>query len=203
MLRLNRPLRPTASADPDDVLAAKRVFLDLGYYDPPTGELHPWPDAPLFQAIRSFQIDNELAPDAEMLPGGPTEAALNRVERHASGAAMSRSLVFDARDPEARAGREAAAERPRDPLDEAPADGARQAPLLFPQEVAKRKGSPGRPVNLSRCLDSCEGGGELLEGFCRVLRSKAAREACWRMTNASVTACRNWCHNEFDGPERR
>jgi hypothetical protein len=77
MLRLHRPLRPTANADPDDVLAAKRVFLDLGYYEPPTGDLHPWPDAPLFQAIRSFQVDNDLAPDAEMLPGGPTESALN------------------------------------------------------------------------------------------------------------------------------
>jgi len=77
MPRLNRPLRRTSDADPDDVLGVKFAFHDLGYYDPPTGEFHPWPDAPLFEAIESFQVDNDLEPDGEMLPGGPTELVLN------------------------------------------------------------------------------------------------------------------------------
>ena len=77
MPRLNRPLRRTSAADPDDVLGVKFAFHELGYYDPPTGEFHPWPDAPLFEAIESFQVDNDLDADGEMLPGGPTELVLN------------------------------------------------------------------------------------------------------------------------------
>jgi hypothetical protein len=79
MLRLKRPLRPSSSADPEDTLATKLHLADLGFYDPPTGEFHGWPDAEMFAGLRIAQQAAGERVDGEMLPGGPTEAAINRL----------------------------------------------------------------------------------------------------------------------------
>lgn len=79
MLRLKRPLRPSSNVDPEDALATKLRLADLGFYEPPTGEFHGWPDAELFAGVRKAQEFVGETPDGEMLPGGPTEAALNRL----------------------------------------------------------------------------------------------------------------------------
>lgn len=77
-LRLKRPLRPNAAADPDDVLNVKHALGGLGFYDPDY-ELHEIPDAPFFAGIRRFQDRFGLEADGWMGPGGETETALNRM----------------------------------------------------------------------------------------------------------------------------
>ena len=76
-LLLKRPLSPTPDTDPDDVLAAKSAFKQLGYYETPSYGLTPYPDQTLFDGIRSYQKDKGLTVDGYMLPAGETEKSLN------------------------------------------------------------------------------------------------------------------------------
>ncbi|MDX1739023.1 MAG: peptidoglycan-binding domain-containing protein, partial [Alphaproteobacteria bacterium] len=48
----------------------------LGYYKLPPHGISPYPDKPLFSAIKHFQADNNLKVDGIMKPGGETENAL-------------------------------------------------------------------------------------------------------------------------------
>jgi hypothetical protein len=165
MLRLKRPLRPSSDADPEDALATKLHLADLGFYEPPTGELHEWPDAELFAGVTEFQKAAGETPDGEMLPGGPTEAAINRSAQH-------------------------------EPHEAPTAFGGAQ---FEADEIAdkRRSPSPGRPVNLSRCLDSREMGEQGWERFCRAIRNPLLRAGCWATAYASTTKCRNWCYESF------
>lgn len=75
-----RPLKATlasnSAADEDDVVSVKTSLKRLGYYEEPDYGLTPYPDRPLFTAIRSFQKDNDLDVDGVMKPAGPTELKL-------------------------------------------------------------------------------------------------------------------------------
>jgi hypothetical protein len=75
--RLREPLRADASANLDDALNAKKALRRLGDFETPEYGLTPYPDRPLFDAVRRFQRREGLAEDGIMNPGGPTEAALD------------------------------------------------------------------------------------------------------------------------------
>jgi hypothetical protein len=75
--RLREPLRADASANLDDALDAKKALRRLGDFEAPDYGLTPYPDRPLFDAVRRFQRREGLAEDGIMNPGGPTEAALD------------------------------------------------------------------------------------------------------------------------------
>lgn len=76
-LQLNRPLRATSDAAPEDVLSAKSAFKQLGYYETPSYGLTPYPYRQLFDGVREFQKDNGLTVDGYMLPAGETEQSMN------------------------------------------------------------------------------------------------------------------------------
>lgn len=76
-LRLRSILGRSYNVDPADVLEAKKLLGQLGYYPASDGDLSPYPDEPLFQSIEAFQRDNELRVDGVMKPNGPTEQVLN------------------------------------------------------------------------------------------------------------------------------
>jgi hypothetical protein len=76
--RLREPLRADASVNLDDALDAKKALRRLGDFETPEYGLTPYPDRPLFDAVRRFQRREGLVEDGIMNPGGPTEAALSR-----------------------------------------------------------------------------------------------------------------------------
>ncbi len=78
-LRLSNTLHPDAGNGPDDTLAAKRVLAQLGYYEVPDYDLTPYPDYPMFDAIRNFQRDIGLRDDGVIKPYSQTETLLNEV----------------------------------------------------------------------------------------------------------------------------
>jgi len=82
-----------------------------------------------------------------------------------------------------------------------------------PEETGKRK-SPGskdekrkppgtqekkrqRPVNLSRCLDSCAAGGAVFIDFCNDIENPATRAVCFSKAQGSEQQCRGFCSNYF------
>jgi hypothetical protein len=68
-----------------------------------------------------------------------------------------------------------------------------------PMPSAKPEAEPlpeeqaGPPPNLSRCLDACAAGGEVLRSFCRSIRDPKLKAGCWGLEFVSATACRGWC----------
>lgn len=46
----------------------------------------------------------------------------------------------------------------------------------------------------SACLDACEAGGEVLENFCRRLKTPRRKALCWAATKGTKTACIGMCH---------
>lgn len=61
------------------------------------------------------------------------------------------------------------------------------------REEEKRK----RPVNLSRCLDSCAAGGTVFINFCNDIEKPATRAVCFSKANESEQQCRGFCSNYF------
>lgn len=49
-------------------------------------------------------------------------------------------------------------------------------------------------LTLSQCLKSCDAGPGGMENFCRQIRDKRVRAACWCISAASNIACRGWCY---------
>ena len=76
-VRLKQPLGPTYPSDEEDTLLTKHLLTDVGHFEIPSYGITPWPDDPLFSGIDSFQGHKSLDIDSLMLPGGPTEKALN------------------------------------------------------------------------------------------------------------------------------
>ncbi len=76
-VRLKQPLGPTYPSDEEDTLLTKHLLTDVGHFEIPRYGITPWPDDPLFSGIDSFQRRKSLDVDSLMLPGGPTEKALN------------------------------------------------------------------------------------------------------------------------------
>ncbi len=60
-------------------------------------------------------------------------------------------------------------------------------PEPLPEEQA------GPPPSLSRCLDACAAGREVLREFCRSIREPKLKAGCWGLEFVSETACRGWC----------
>jgi hypothetical protein len=64
----------------------------------------------------------------------------------------------------------------------------------FPGKKEPRR---GRPVNLSRCLDSCEAGGAVLMAFCNDIEKVDIRRSCFALDKESEQKCRGFCANYF------
>ena len=79
--QIEAPIQTNGSANPEDVLRAKKALAELGYYDTPDGGIGSFVDGDMFRAIESFQIDHDLVADALMLPGGETEQEIRSVIR--------------------------------------------------------------------------------------------------------------------------
>jgi hypothetical protein len=77
--RLKRVLDADSSVDLYDSLRAKKAFRELGFFKTPRYGVTPYPDAPLFDAIRGFQSANGLRPDGIMKPDGETATRLGAV----------------------------------------------------------------------------------------------------------------------------
>lgn len=54
-----------------------------------------------------------------------------------------------------------------------------------------------RPVNLSRCLDSCAAGGAVFINFCNDIENPVTRAICFSKANESERQCRGFCSNYF------
>lgn len=78
-LKLKAPLGTNYTANPNDLMNAKKALNQLGYYDiPPHRGVDDWTDDATFDGIRSFQKDHRLKVDGLMRPGGPTESTINQ-----------------------------------------------------------------------------------------------------------------------------
>ena len=86
-LNLKRPVRPDWNLEPDDVLLTKGALSRLGYYEAPDWGTTPYPDASMFDGIKSFQRNEKLDVDGVINPDGPT---LERL-----GHALTRNLTGD------------------------------------------------------------------------------------------------------------
>ncbi len=76
---LNQTIGSSYPADPDDVLRTKKGLRRLGFYAVPKEYgMDPWTDDELFDGLKNFQRDNDLAVDGIMKPGGPTQSILGR-----------------------------------------------------------------------------------------------------------------------------
>jgi len=74
--RLKNTLGPESRANPDDVWVTKQNLKLRGYYSEPEYGMTEYPDNRLFDAIRSYQRDNNLRVDGIMKPDGETERQL-------------------------------------------------------------------------------------------------------------------------------
>jgi hypothetical protein len=54
-----------------------------------------------------------------------------------------------------------------------------------------------RPVNLSRCLDSCAAGGPVLLSFCNDIEDSVLQARCFSKLRESQQSCIGFCHNYF------
>jgi len=76
LIKLKSPIGRSYNMDTQDVLNAKRVLRELGYYEEPEHGITRYPDTLLVRGIEGFQRDRGLRLDGVMKPGGETEAAL-------------------------------------------------------------------------------------------------------------------------------
>lgn len=78
-LRLNSILDASSSAHEDDVLGMKAALHALGDYETRGYGLTPYPDTPMFDAMKRFQKRTGLRIDGIARPGGETERRLNEL----------------------------------------------------------------------------------------------------------------------------
>ncbi len=85
-----------------------------------------------------------------------------------------------------------------------PSGPGRGGPRKPPREKEEKRKSPGqeeekrkRPVNLSRCLDSCAAGGAVFISFCNDIENPGTRAVCFSKANESEQQCRGFCFNSF------
>jgi len=92
LIKLKSPIGRSYNMDSQDVLNAKRVLRELGYYEEPEHGITPYPDTLLVRGIEGFQRDRGLRLDGVMKPGGETEAALQAasLENHADALRLQR-----------------------------------------------------------------------------------------------------------------
>ncbi|MGE0253674.1 MAG: hypothetical protein AB7N54_14305 [Alphaproteobacteria bacterium] len=77
-LPISKPLSTSSRADETDVILTKHALSRTGHLDAAKHGLSPFPDAPLFAAIKQFQSANGLYIDGIMRPGGETASALGQ-----------------------------------------------------------------------------------------------------------------------------
>jgi hypothetical protein len=83
--KLKHTIADNVTAQPNDVLAAKQILHDMGFYEVPDWGMTEFPDRALIDAIRSFQHANGLRVDGVMKPGGESESALQSMAQHLQG----------------------------------------------------------------------------------------------------------------------
>lgn len=77
LFRVGRTVARSSNTDANDAIPVKRALRMLDLYQEPEWGLTSWPDEPMFQGIKRFQMDSRLNPDGVIKPGGPTERALD------------------------------------------------------------------------------------------------------------------------------
>jgi Putative peptidoglycan binding domain len=77
-LKIQKTIQSNGNLEPNDVLKIKNALTHTGYYDVPDYGLTPYPDRPMFDAIKNFQNDNNLIVDGIINPNGPTLEQLNQ-----------------------------------------------------------------------------------------------------------------------------
>ena len=78
LAQCSHTVAPNASARPLDVVKMKSALKALGFYDAPEWGVTPYPDAALFDAIKTFQQAAGIKADGVVKPDGETEAMLSR-----------------------------------------------------------------------------------------------------------------------------
>jgi len=71
--RLKSAVSADRETDLDDVWVLKKNLKDNGYYSEPEYGMTPYPDKPLFDAIKHYQTEQGLKIDGVMFPDGETE----------------------------------------------------------------------------------------------------------------------------------
>lgn len=82
-------------------------------------------------------------------------------------------------------------------LSSGPERGGARKPPKKPKSPGKEEEPRKRPVNLSRCLDSCVAGGPVFINFCNDIEKPATRAVCFSKANESEQQCRGFCSNYF------
>ncbi len=77
-LQLLGSIDRAAQIDERDTLSTKSALRSLGYYQPPSYGITPYPDVQLFDGIQAYQRKNKLRVDGVMKPGGETESMMNQ-----------------------------------------------------------------------------------------------------------------------------
>jgi hypothetical protein len=78
---------------------------------------------------------------------------------------------------------------------QAPSSGSETAGKRKPPRKEKERRK--RPVNLSRCLDSCAGGEPVLRSFCNDIENPVIQASCFSKLRESEQSCIGFCHNYF------
>lgn len=76
MFTLTSRVASNSPTDLEDSATIKLALTSLGYYDDTETGLSPYGDRQLFQAIKSFQKDNNLGVDGIINPDGPTQKTI-------------------------------------------------------------------------------------------------------------------------------
>jgi hypothetical protein len=66
-----------------------------------------------------------------------------------------------------------------------------------PKPPRKKEEPRKRPVNLSRCLDSCAAGGQVLVSFCNDVDDSVIKASCFSKLRESEQSCIGFCRNYF------
>lgn len=79
MLKIKKKVSADSITDLEDVYNLKAALNRRGYYEEPDYGITPYADKELFEAIESFQEDNDLKRDGVVNPDGETLKALNEL----------------------------------------------------------------------------------------------------------------------------
>lgn len=78
-LPINKTLSTSSRANEHDVVVTKLSLSRLGHFDMDKHGLTPFPDAALFESIKSFQKAHGLNVDGAMRPGGETARQIGQL----------------------------------------------------------------------------------------------------------------------------
>lgn len=77
--KLRELLASDSAADPEDVLQTKAALRKIGVFDPPKYGMNSYPDAHLFNSIRTLQRIRGLPETGRIRPGDETEDEIDQI----------------------------------------------------------------------------------------------------------------------------